>query len=87
MRFIFEHQKPFLRLSVDVDGDLDRTGIDLLGNVKSLERSRMYKIFRAYGREIHKGNRLFLPSQFTAELEISLISIFRFFVQDLRSRR
>ena len=73
---VFKLQQPVLLLAVDVDLDLDRAGVDLLGLVQVLEQALLLEGFGADGGQVHQGHRLVLARvDGLAQLEIFVVGV------------
>ena len=57
MGLVFEHQQPVLRLTVDLGGNMDGAGIDLLALVQFRERTAFFQCLCADGGDVHQGLR------------------------------
>ena len=76
MGLVFKLQQPVLLLAVDVDLDLDRAGVDLLGLIQILEQALLLEGFGADGGQVHQGHRLVLARvDGLAQLEIFVVGV------------
>ena len=71
--FILKQQQPILFPALGLDLDLDRTGIDLLGLIQSVQLPLFFEDLRRDGADIHQRDR-FLPLDERSCVQIALIS-------------
>ena len=63
MSLVFKENEPLLGHAVGFNGNDDRAGVDLVGNLHIIKLSGGSEFFHAKDRKIHKGNEFVLPSR------------------------
>ena len=58
VRLVLEEEQPILRLSVDIDFDLDGAGVDLLRFVQLFQHPALFQHFCGERADIHQVDRL-----------------------------
>ena len=76
---VLEHEEPVLLLAVDLGGDVDGAGVDLLALVQLGEQTPLLQHLARDGGDIHEGLRtlsgLLLAVHLNAVLQITLVSL------------
>ena len=69
---VLEEEEPVLILAVDVDRDLDRAGVDLLGLVEAGELPGVLEPLGADGAHVHEADGLPVAAELVADLEVAV---------------